>query len=57
MVSPPAPAAGTVVRFKPGERKRVRLVALAGERMVYGGNGWIDGALDDAGRREIAVKK
>jgi urease subunit gamma/beta len=32
--------AGTAVRFEPGERKRVQLVALAGERRVYGGNGW-----------------
>jgi urease subunit gamma/beta len=39
--------AGTAVRFEPGERKRVTLVALAGERIVYGGNGWIDGKLDD----------
>ena len=40
--------AGTAVRFEPGERKRVLLVALAGERIVYGGNGLIDGALDAA---------
>jgi urease beta subunit len=42
--------AGTAVRFEPGERKRVTLVALAGERIVYGGNGLIDGKLDDAER-------
>ena len=44
--------AGTAVRFEPGERKRVRLVALAGERLVYGGNGLIDGQLDDAGKQQ-----
>ena len=44
--------AGTAVRFEPGERKRVRLVALAGERIVYGGNGLIDGKLDDAGKQQ-----
>ncbi|SNC68459.1 urease subunit gamma/beta [Hymenobacter gelipurpurascens] len=38
--------AGTAVRFEPGERKPVELVALAGERMVYGGNGRINGPLD-----------
>ncbi|QIX62204.1 urease subunit beta [Hymenobacter sp. BT18] len=38
--------AGTAVRFEPGERKRVTLVALAGERIVYGGNGLINGKVD-----------
>jgi urease subunit gamma/beta len=49
--------AGTAVRFEPGERKRVTLVALAGERIVYGGNGWIDGKLDEEIRRKTAVEK
>ena len=49
--------AGTAVRFEPGERKRVRLVALAGERIVYGGNGLIDGQLDDAGKKQQALEK
>ncbi len=31
--------AGTAVRFEPGERKRVTLVARSGERLMYGGNG------------------
>jgi urease beta subunit len=39
--------AGTAVRFEPGEIKTVRLVALAGERKVYGGSGLVMGALDD----------
>ncbi|MBX0292400.1 urease subunit beta [Hymenobacter sp. HSC-4F20] len=38
--------AGTAVRFEPGERKRVQLVALAGERIVYGGNARINGKVD-----------
>ncbi|WP_426490335.1 urease subunit beta [Hymenobacter sp. 102] len=38
--------AGTAVRFEPGERKTVTLVALAGERVVYGGNGLINGKVD-----------
>jgi urease beta subunit len=29
-------AAGTAVRFEPGQTRRVRLVALAGSRTVYG---------------------
>ncbi|MBJ6146248.1 urease subunit beta [Hymenobacter sp. BT559] len=48
--------AGTAVRFEPGERKRVQLVALAGERRVYGGNGWIDGPLDEAGKQQALGK-
>jgi urease subunit beta len=38
-------AAGTAVRFEPGQRRTVQLVALAGERRVYGFNGQIQGAL------------
>ena len=36
--------AGTAVRFEPGDEKRVLLVALAGERRVFGLNGLTDGA-------------
>ena len=39
--------AGTAVRFEPGERKRVQLVALAGERKVYGGNNLTGGELNE----------
>ncbi|PJJ54895.1 urease subunit beta [Hymenobacter chitinivorans] len=49
--------AGTAVRFEPGERKRVTLVALGGERIVYGGNGWIDGKLDETGQKQAALDK
>jgi urease subunit beta len=38
-------AAGTAVRFEPGQTRTVRLVALAGERKVYGFRGLIQGAL------------
>jgi urease subunit beta len=38
-------AAGTAVRFEPGEEKEVRLVALGGARIVYGHNGKVNGAL------------
>jgi urease subunit gamma/beta len=41
---------GTAVRFEPGETKSVRLVPLAGERIVYGGNALVSGALDGANR-------
>ena len=49
--------AGTAVRFEPGERKRVTLVALAGDRTVYGGNAWVDGQLDEDGRGAAALAK
>ena len=38
-------ASGTAVRFEPGQRRTVQLVALAGERKVYGFRGLIQGAL------------
>ncbi len=38
-------AAGTAVRFEPGQMREVELVALAGDRMVYGFQGRIMGAL------------
>jgi urease beta subunit len=38
-------AAGTAIRFEPGEEKEVSLVALAGRRGVYGHNGKVNGLL------------
>ena len=37
--------AGTAVRFEPGDERSVVLVALAGERRVYGFNQRIEGSL------------
>ena len=39
-------AAGTAVRFEPGQQREVELVALAGDRQVYGFRGQIMGALE-----------
>jgi urease beta subunit len=39
-------AAGTAVRFEPGDIREVELVALAGERAVYGLNNKVDALLD-----------
>lgn len=36
-------AAGTAVRFEPGDTKTVELVDIAGNRVVRGGNGLVDG--------------
>jgi len=38
-------AAGTAVRFEPGQSRTVELVALAGARTVYGFNGKVMGPL------------
>ncbi len=38
-------AAGTAVRFEPGQGRSVRLVALAGDRKVFGFQGKVMGAL------------
>ena len=41
-------AAGTAVRFEPGQERTVELVALAGERKVYGFNGKVMGKLKES---------
>ena len=38
-------AAGTAVRFEPGDTKEIELVALGGTRTVYGINGLVNGKL------------
>lgn len=38
--------AGTAVRFEPGQVRTVQLVALAGDRQVYGFTGSVMGALE-----------
>jgi urease subunit gamma/beta len=47
-------AAGTAVRFEAGERRPVALIPLAGERVVRGTAGLVDGALDDDAVRRRA---
>ncbi len=39
-------AAGTAVRFEPGQTREVELVAYAGDRIVYGFNAEVMGGLD-----------
>ncbi|ETR77394.1 urease subunit beta [Afipia sp. P52-10] len=38
-------AAGTAVRFEPGQTREVTLVAIAGKRMIYGFRGDVMGKL------------
>lgn len=42
-------AAGTAVRFEPGQGRTVELVALDGDRIVYGFNARVSGPLDPQG--------
>ncbi|MEK0445948.1 MAG: hypothetical protein RLZZ399_1269 [Verrucomicrobiota bacterium] len=53
--------AGTAVRFEPGETRTVRLVEIAGNRMISGGNGLGEGKVTEEGRRvalgRVADKK
>jgi len=42
-------AAGTAVRFEPGQERQVELVAYGGERRVYGFQGKIMGLLEGQG--------
>lgn len=56
--------AGTAVRFEAGDTKRVELVALAGQREVFGLNALVSGKLDAAvgrarrpGRAATVAKK
>lgn len=39
-------AAGTAVRFEPGQRREVTLVPYGGKRVVFGFNGKVMGGLD-----------
>ena len=47
--------AGTAVRFEPGQRHVVTLVAFGGERVCNGLNGLVGGALDDESVRTAAM--
>ncbi|SFU51823.1 urease subunit beta [Pseudoduganella namucuonensis] len=40
-------AAGTAVRFEPGQQRTVELVKLSGDREVYGFSGAVNGKLQD----------
>jgi len=48
-------AAGTAVRFEPGEEKEVELVAVAGNKHVYGLNALVEGDLVE--KKEEAIAK
>lgn len=41
-------AAGTAVRFEPGQERTIELVALAGDRNVFGFRGLVMGCLEES---------
>ncbi len=49
-------AAGTAVRFEPGEEKEVELVALAGNKKVFSINNLVNGDITDKAIKEKALK-
>lgn len=48
--------AGTAVRFEPGDAKRVTLVSIGGRKVIRGGNGIADGAVDSSQLNEVIQK-
>src|SRR3954447_16751336 len=50
-------AAGTAIRFEPGDSREVSLVAIAGRREVVGLNGLVNGELDDPATRAAALER
>ena len=49
-------AAGTAVRFEPGESKTVELVEIAGARVIRGGNALADGPVSPAGLKAAMAR-
>jgi urease beta subunit len=49
-------AAGTAIRFEPGDSRAVELVAFAGARAMSGLNRLVEGPLDDEAVRQQALR-
>ena len=50
-------AAGTAVRFEPGEEKEVELVAFGGNRNVYSINNLVNGSTSNEANKREALNK
>lgn len=50
-------AAGTAVRFEPGEEKEIELVAFGGNRIAFGLNSLVNGNTSDDSNIEKAMQK
>jgi urease subunit gamma/beta len=48
--------AGTAVRFEPGETKTVKLVEIAGRKVIRGGNNLADGKVSAAGKKAALAR-
>ena len=44
---------GSAVRFEPGQQRTVELVDLAGDRIVYGFRGLVQGPIDTSGKGKL----
>ncbi len=49
-------AAGTAVRFEPGEEKNVELVAFGGNKRIMGFNNLVNGDIDDENKKRALLK-
>ena len=49
--------AGTSARFEPGLEREVELVAIGGDRIVYGMGGLVNGSLDEPGAKARALER
>jgi hypothetical protein len=50
-------AAGTAVRFEPGEEKMVELTEFGGAQVIHGFNALVEGRLQAPGKREQAMAR
>lgn len=50
-------AAGTAVRFEPGEEKEVELVSYGGTKQVFGFNNLVDGNTNSDLNKQLALEK
>jgi urease subunit beta len=50
-------AAGTAVRFEPGEEKEVELTDFGGRRVICGFHGLVNGPLDDPATQRSALER
>ena len=48
--------ASTAVRFEPGESKKVNLVEIGGQKIVYGHNNLVNGALSEENKAAAVAK-
>ena len=50
-------AAGTAVRFEPGEEKEVELVTIGGNKKIFSINNLVNGSVTDKAVKDEALKK